>query len=49
MTIKGKKYYVTDEVNGSIYEIIYENNEEDVGNKIGKITNSIVKFHKKNN
>ena len=48
MSINGKNYYVTDEVNGSIYEIIYENNEEDVGNKIGKISKGIVKFNKNN-
>ena len=47
MNINGKDYYVTDEVNGSIYEIIYENNEEDLGNKIGKISNSVVTFNKK--
>ena len=46
MKINNKEYFVTDENNGYIYEIVYENDDEDVGNKIGKIKNGTVKFFK---
>ena len=46
MEINNKEYYVTDEKNGYIYEIIYKNDDEDVGKKIGKIKNGTIIFYK---
>ena len=42
--IDGKEYYVSDEVNGEIFSIIKQDDEEDIGDKIGFFKNGVAFF-----
>jgi len=42
ITIRGKKYYVTNEKNGTIYAV---DKDGEVGNEIGKFVNGVAKIN----
>ena len=44
LEIDGKEYYVSDEVNGEIFSIIKQDDEEDIGDKIGFFKNGVAFF-----
>ena len=47
VNIKGTNYYTTDRMNGTVYECVKdESNEDDIGDEVGTFVNGKLKLNK---